>query len=123
MVSMAHQHLSFEHGDLLRPIPVRVPVREDIGRAAVVARRTFIVHIFARELRVRSDAPDVAGRTRLVENEVPAVEALGGTDTTDGILDEDALCRGLNRGIRRRLYWSPVGGFTPCRVQWTRFIP
>src|SRR5437899_239223 len=86
-------------GDLLRPVPVGVAVRENVGRAAVVAERALVVHGLAGELRIRGDAADVAGRARLVVDRVPAIVAFLVADPADRVLDEDALSGGLNRGI------------------------
>src|SRR5438552_2466525 len=52
--------------DLLRPVPVRVPVREDVRGAAVMPEGALVVHSLVGELWVRGDAADVTGRARLV---------------------------------------------------------
>src|SRR5947199_9363864 len=73
-------------GDLLRPVPVRVPIREDVGRAAVVAEGALVIHVLAGKLRVRGDAADVTWLVRLVIDGVPAVVAFFVADTADGVL-------------------------------------
>src|SRR4051794_36093961 len=89
--------LVFGARNLLRPVPVGVAVGEDVGRAPIVAEGALVVDVLTWELRIRGDAADVAGRARLVVNGVPPVEAH--SDTADRVLDEDALCRRLDRGV------------------------